>query len=93
MMPAPFENGEKCDGSKICTSVHTILAQLGNATVTNSLQSPQNFDAKDVYLCLKKLSTSFESVGKVLCFHRLGVFTRCRFNMCRLEFCLQNLPF
>ena len=29
-MPAHFENGEKCDGSKILASVHTIPAQFEN---------------------------------------------------------------
>ena len=29
-MPANFENGEKCDGSKILASVHTIPVQFEN---------------------------------------------------------------
>ena len=30
MPPAHFENGEKCDGSKIWASVHTLQEQFEN---------------------------------------------------------------
>ena len=52
-MTAHFENGQKCDGSKLLASVHTIPAQFENGrkfdgTVTNLLKSPQESDAKEM---------------------------------------------
>ena len=41
-MPAHFENGEKCDGTRIWASVHTMAEQfktVGNLTVRNSCKT------------------------------------------------------
>ena len=52
-IPAQFENGEKCDGSKFRTGVHTITAQCENDRNFNSnksVQFLQEFDTQEIYL-------------------------------------------
>ena len=52
-MPAHFENDEKCDGSKILASVHTIPARFDYDRKFDSNKlfafSPQEFNAKERY--------------------------------------------
>ena len=43
-MPTHFENGEKCDGSKIWASVHTIPEQFENGAKFDGKKSLQDFD-------------------------------------------------
>ena len=57
-MPAHFENGEKCDGSKIWASVHTIPEQFENGRKSDGKISLQDFDAKEMYLHYKNRSVS-----------------------------------
>ena len=79
-MPAHFENDEKCDGSKIWASVHTMpnnLKTVRNLPVKSSLQ---DFDANSVNLNPKNRSVSFQNRLKMFYFHHFKVFTRCRFQ-------------
>ena len=59
-MSARFENGEKCDGSKIRASVHTMPEQFENGTKCDGKKSLQDFDVKEMYLHPKNQSISFE---------------------------------
>ena len=58
--------------------------------VTNSLQSPQEFDAKKYTYTLRIDQPRFESVEKCSVFECSHDAV---FKMCRLEFRFQNLPF
>ena len=49
MMPAHFENGEKCDVCKVLASVHTIPEQFENGKKLDGKNSLQDFDAKEMY--------------------------------------------
>ena len=51
-MPSRFEKAEKCDGSKIWASIHTMPKQFENGGKFDSKNSLQDFDAKDLYLHL-----------------------------------------
>ena len=88
-MPAHFEKGEKCDGSKFelaFTQCWNNLKMVGNLMVKTSLQ---DFDVKEVYLHPKNRSVSFQcSVFIIFNYLHDAVF-----KMCRLEFRVQNLPF
>ena len=76
IMPAHFENGEKCDGSKICARVHTIPV----LTVKNQLQ---DFGARKMYLHSKNRPVSLKKLQKMFCLHHFQVCTRC---------CLESVP-
>ena len=99
-MQARFENNEKCDGSKILASVHTIRAQFENDRnfdTTNSLQSAQESNAKEISMHIKDRSISILKVAKdgqkIFRFHHFRVFTRCRFQIVPVGVLFQNLPF
>ena len=79
-MPAHFENDEKCDGSKIRASVHTMPEQFENGRKFDSKNSLQDFDAKEKYLHPKDRSVSFQKRLNMFYFHHFKVFTRCRFQ-------------
>ena len=49
-MATHFENDEKCDGSKILASVHTMQEQFDNGRKFDGKNSLQDFDAKEIYL-------------------------------------------
>ena len=49
-MPAHSENGEKCDGRKICASVQTMQEQCENDKKFDRKNSLQEFDAKEMIL-------------------------------------------
>ena len=50
-MPAHFENGEKCDGSKILASANTMPQESENRTKFDGKNLLQDFDAKEMYPC------------------------------------------
>ena len=79
-MPAHFENGEKCDGSKIWASIHIMPEQFENGTKFDGKNSLQDFDANEMYLHPKNRSTSFQKHRKIFSFYRFQVLTRCRFQ-------------
>ena len=74
-MPAHFENGEKCDGSKIWASVHTIPEQFENGRNLDGKSSLQHVDAKEAYLHPKSRSVWFQKCQEMLCFHLLSLYT------------------
>ena len=95
-MPAHFENGEKCDGSKIWASVHTMPAQFENSRKIDSKNSFQDFDAEEKYLHTKNRPVSIQKRWKMIClrccfkfipvrvpFSKSTVFEICRQKMCR----------
>ena len=79
-MPAHFENGKKCDGSKILVSVHTMQGQFENDRKLNGKNSLQDFDAKKMNLRPMNRLVSFQKCRKIFCFHHFRVFTRCHFQ-------------
>ena len=60
-MPAQFENGEKCDGSKTGASVHTIPEQFGNCRKSDGKILVARLDVKEMYLHSKNRSVSFQN--------------------------------
>ena len=79
-MPAHFENGEKFDGCKIRSSIHTVPEQFENGRNLDGKNLLQHFDAKEAYLHSNSRSVSFQKCLKMYCFHHFQVFTRCRFQ-------------
>ena len=81
-MPAHFENSEKCDGGKICASVHTMPEQFENDRKFDSKKTLHDFDAKEMYLRSMNRSVSFQQRREIFCFHHFRVFIRCCFKKC-----------
>ena len=98
-MPAHFENGEKCDGSRIRASVHTMPEQFENDTKFDSKNSLQDFDSiesthtsnvdqscsKSVEICafFKCLHNAVSNMSVRVQFSKVTVFKMCRQKMCR----------
>ena len=92
-MPPHFENGEKCDGSKIWASVHTMPEQFENSRKFDCKISLQDLDAKDRYLHPKNRPVSFQKRLEMFCF----IIFKCSLEpvskMCRSDFRFPNLQF
>ena len=72
-------------------------AHFENGRKLDGKNSFQDFDTQELYLHPTNRSVSSQKHLKMFCFHHFQVFTRCRFQMCRLEFRFQiyrfpNLP-
>ena len=83
-MPAHYENGEKCDGSKFLASVHTIPAQFENSRKFDSKNSLQDFDAKEKYLHPKNRPVSIQKLRKMCCLHHVECSRDAVSNLYRL---------
>ena len=83
----------------VFTRYRQNLKTIENSTVTNSAQSSEEFDAKEMHLHHKSHLASFWKCWKMFRFHQFCVFIifafllRCRFQNVGLEFRCQNLPF
>ena len=80
-MPAHFENGERCDGSKIWTSVHTMpndLKTVGNWAAKNSFQV---FNAQEcnygLFECSHDTRCRFQNVTVIFCCLVVCLFSFC----------------
>ena len=92
-MPAHFENGEKCDGSKIWASVHTIPAQFENGRKFDCKTRDKTFMPKKCTYTLRmdqSRSKSIEKCSVYIIFERSHVAVS---NSCWLGPRFQNLPF
>ena len=96
-MPAHFEDGGKCGGSKILAGVHTILAQFQHSRKFDANNffaiSPQNLMPKKCGYILQIDLSRFESVEKCSIFIVFECSHDAVFKMCWSEFRFQNAPF
>ena len=92
-MPAHFENGENCDGSKTWASVHTIPAQFENGRKFDGKTRCKTLRPKKCTYTLRMDQSRSKSVEK--CF--VYIIFECSHvavsNSCRLGLRFQNLPF
>ena len=84
-MPAHFQNGEKCDGSKVCASVHTMPEQFENGRKFDCRNSLQDFDAKEAYFTLRIDKSLSESVERCSVFIIFVCSNSAVSKMCRLD--------
>ena len=88
-MPAHFENGEKCDGSKI----ELALTQYRHNLKTVRDKTVKDFDAKEMYLPLRMDQSRSKSVAKFSVYIIFDSSHVAVSDLCQLGLRFQNLPF
>ena len=75
-----FENDEKCDGSKIWASVHTMPERFETVRKYDGKKPLHDLVPKKCTYTLRVDQSRSKKPCRMFCFHRFRVFTRCRFQ-------------